>query len=89
MTYFTPMEMYCEKCQKMHKVNVLLSTNSWTIKADPVLREKAEKGTLFQNFCPECGGLLRPFKEGDVLVKEKSTNTFSRFHEEDDGDVDE
>ncbi len=57
------MKLYCEKCDEVMEQPVLLSTNSWMINADPKLKKKAEDGTLFKNFCPNCNSELKAYKE--------------------------
>lgn len=54
MTKIIKREMYCTNCQKSFVVPVMLSTNSFMIERDPVLKQKAKDGTLFKNFCPVC-----------------------------------
>jgi hypothetical protein len=55
MTKIIKRKLYCESCKKYYEVPVVLSTNSYMIKNDPALRRKAIEGTLFKNFCPDCG----------------------------------
>ena len=55
MTKVIKKEMYCNNCKKVHIVPVVLSTNSFMIEKDPVLKKRALAGTLFKNFCPDCG----------------------------------
>ena len=47
-------KLYCNKCKKSYEVPVVMSTNSFMIQNDPVLRAKVLDGTLFKNFCPVC-----------------------------------
>ena len=54
MTRIIKKKLYCSKCNKSYEVPVILSTNSFMIQNDPVLRQKAIDGTLFKNFCPVC-----------------------------------
>ena len=54
MTKVVLKNMYCPKCKKEYEVPVMMSTNSFMIERDPVLRHKAKEGTLFKNFCPVC-----------------------------------
>lgn len=54
MTKIIKQRLYCKNCKKSYEVPVVLSTNSFMIQNDPVLRKKAEEGTLFKNFCPVC-----------------------------------
>ncbi len=58
MTKIIRESMYCKHCKKSYEVPVVLSTNSFMIERDPVLRQKAKNGTLFQNFCPVCNQKL-------------------------------
>jgi len=55
MTKIIRSEMYCPNCKKSFEVPVLISTNSFMIERDPVLKKRYEEGTLFKNFCPVCG----------------------------------
>lgn len=55
MTKIVKREMYCNKCKKNYEVGVLMSTNSYMIEKDPILKKRYEEGTLFKNFCPKCG----------------------------------
>lgn len=55
MTKIINRKLYCENCKKYYEVPVIMSTNSYMIKNDPVLRKKVAEGTLFKNFCPDCG----------------------------------
>ena len=54
MTKIIRTKLYCENCNKFYEVPVVLSTNSFMIERDPVLKQKAKDGTLFKNFCPVC-----------------------------------
>ena len=54
MSVYMDKKLYCEKCKKNYEVPVLMSTNSFLIEQDPVLKKKAQEGTLFKNFCPKC-----------------------------------
>ena len=54
MTKIIKTKLYCNHCKKYYEVPVLLSTNSFMIERDPVLKQKAKDGTLFKNFCPAC-----------------------------------
>ncbi len=58
MTKIIKQSMYCTHCKKSYEVPVLLSTNSFMIQHDPVLRQKAKDSTLFENFCPVCNTKL-------------------------------
>ena len=55
MTKIVKEEMYCSNCKKCFEVPVVLSTSSFMLERDPALKKKYEEGTLFKNFCPECG----------------------------------
>ena len=55
MTKIIQKELYCNNCKKKYEVPVLMSTNSFMINSDPMLRKKAADATLFKNFCPKCG----------------------------------
>lgn len=55
MTKILKKKLYCDNCKKYYEVPVIMSTNSFMIQHDPVLKKKALDGTLFKNFCPECG----------------------------------
>lgn len=55
MTKILKRKLYCENCKKYYEVPVVMSTNSYMLQQDPVLRKKALDGTLFKNFCPDCG----------------------------------
>ena len=54
MTKIMKRPLYCKKCKKEYEVPVLLSTNSFMIENNPILKQKAMDGTLFKNFCPVC-----------------------------------
>lgn len=54
MTKIIKQKMYCNHCKRSFEVPVILSTNSFMIQNDPVLRKKATNGTLFKNLCPRC-----------------------------------
>lgn len=54
MTKIIKKTMYCKHCKKCYQVPVMMSTNSFMIQKDPVLKQKAKDGTLFKNFCPVC-----------------------------------
>ena len=54
MTRVIKKKLYCNNCKKSYEVPVIMSTNSFMIQNDPVLRKRAEDGTLFKNFCPVC-----------------------------------
>ena len=54
MTKIIKKLMYCNHCKKSYEVPVMLSTNSFMIERNPVLKEQARNGTLFKNFCPVC-----------------------------------
>ena len=63
MTKIVKRQMYCKKCDKYFDVPVVLSTNKIMLEKDPELKKKYENGTLFKNFCPECGSELGFKKE--------------------------
>ena len=52
MTKVIKQKLYCKNCKKEYEVPVVMSTNSYMLQNDPVLRQKAMEGTLFKNFCP-------------------------------------
>ena len=52
MTRVIKKKLYCNHCKKSYEVPVIMSTNSFMIQNDPILRKRAEDGTLFKNFCP-------------------------------------
>ena len=54
MTKIIRETMYCKRCNKSYEVPVILSTNSFMIEHDPVLRQKVKNGTLDKNLCPVC-----------------------------------
>mgnify|MGYP003302076097 CR=1 FL=1 len=54
MTKVIKRELYCNNCKKSYTVPVIMSTNSFMIAKDPVLKQKAQNGTLFKNYCPVC-----------------------------------
>ena len=54
MTKVILKNMYCPNCKKEYEVPIIMSTNSFMIQNDPVLRQRAKEGTLFKNFCPVC-----------------------------------
>lgn len=54
MTKIVKKKLYCSNCKKSYEVPVIMSTNSFMIENDPVLRKKAMEGNLFTNFCPVC-----------------------------------
>lgn len=63
MTKIIKSKMYCPNCKKSYEVPVILSTSSFMIEKDPVLKKKYEEGTLFKNFCPVCNTELENNKE--------------------------
>ena len=54
MTKIIKKKLYCNKCKKYYDVPVVLSTNSYSLERNPLLKKKAEDGTLFKNNCPVC-----------------------------------
>ena len=58
MSVYINKKLHCQKCKDDFEVPVLMSTNSFLIEQDPILKKKAEEGTLFKNFCPKCNGEL-------------------------------
>ncbi len=58
MTKIIKMKLYCPTCQKYFEQPVVLSTSSFMLEMDPELKKRYEDGTLFKNFCPDCGGEL-------------------------------
>ena len=63
MTKIIKQKLYCKNCKKEYEVPVVLSTNSYMLQKDPVLRQKAMEGTLFKNFCPVCNTELTRGKD--------------------------
>lgn len=54
MTKIIKQEMYCSNCKRSYEVPVVMSTNSFMIEKDPMLKKKVVDGTLFKNYCPVC-----------------------------------
>ena len=54
MTKIIKKELYCTNCKKVYTVPVIMSTNSFMVEKDPVLKRKSQNGTLFNNYCPVC-----------------------------------
>lgn len=63
MTKVIKQKLYCKKCKKEYEVPVILSTNSYMIEMDPVMKQRAKDGTLFKNFCPVCNEELTRGKD--------------------------
>ena len=63
MTKVVKMEMRCPKCNKNFVQPVYMSVSSFLMSNEE--KKKLEEGTLFKNYCPECGSeLVFPPKEG-------------------------
>lgn len=53
MTRIVNKEMHCSKCNKNFVQPVYMSVSSFLMTEEE--KKKLEEGTLFKNFCPECG----------------------------------
>lgn len=53
MTKVVLREMYCPSCKKTFNQPVYMSVSSFLMSEEE--KKKMEEGTLFKNFCPECG----------------------------------
>lgn len=53
MTKIVKRELYCSSCKKTFVQPVYMSVSSFLMSAEE--KKRAEDGTLFKNFCPECG----------------------------------
>ena len=53
MTKIVKRELYCEACKKSFVQPVYMSVSSFLMSEEE--KKKMEEGTLFKNFCPECG----------------------------------
>lgn len=63
MTKVIKRDLYCQKCKKMFNQPVYMSVSSFLMSEEE--KKKMQEGTLFKNFCPECGSeLVFPSKEG-------------------------
>jgi hypothetical protein len=56
MTKIIRKEMYCKKCNKTFMQSVYMSVSSFMMSEEE--KKKMKEGTIFKNFCPECGGEL-------------------------------
>lgn len=56
MTRIVNKKLYCENCGKSFVQPVYMSVSSFLLSEEE--RKKLEEGTLFKNFCPECGKKL-------------------------------
>lgn len=62
MTKVMKRELYCENCRKKFVQPVYMSVSSFLLSEEE--KKRFEDGTLFKNFCPECGKeLVLPPKE--------------------------
>ena len=57
MTKVIKKEMYCSKCDKYFIQPVYMSVSSFMMSDEE--KKKMQEGTLFKNFCPECGEELK------------------------------
>jgi hypothetical protein len=63
MTKVVKREMYCSKCNKSFEQPVYMSVSTFLLSEEE--KQKLKDGTLFKNFCPECGKELSfPPKDG-------------------------
>ena len=53
MTKIVNRELYCKDCKKSFVQPVYMSVSSFLMSEEE--KKKMEEGTLFKNFCPECG----------------------------------
>lgn len=53
MTKVVKRELYCSSCKKIYVQPVYMSVSSFLLSEEE--RKKLEEGTLFKNFCPDCG----------------------------------
>lgn len=56
MTKIVPKELYCSKCKKTFIQPVYYSVSSFMMSEEE--KKKLKEGTLFRNFCPQCGSEL-------------------------------
>lgn len=62
MTKIVKREMYCPNCKKNYVQPVYMSVSSFLMSEEE--KRKLQDGTLFKNFCPDCGKeLVFPPKE--------------------------
>ena len=61
MTKIVKRELYCSKCKKTFVQPVYMSVSSFLMSEEE--KRKMEDGTLFKNFCPECGNVLTYSKD--------------------------
>lgn len=62
MTKIVQRELYCKNCKKTFIQPVYMSVSSFLMSEEE--KRKMQEGTLFKNFCPECGKeLVNPPKE--------------------------
>lgn len=62
MTKIVQRELYCENCKKTFVQPVYMSVSSFLMSEEE--KKRMAEGTLFKNFCPECGKeLVNPPKE--------------------------
>ena len=61
MTKVIKQELYCASCKKSFVQPVYMSVSSFLMSEEE--KKKMEEGTLFKNFCPECGKELTTKKE--------------------------
>lgn len=53
MTKVLKKELYCSNCKKKFVQPIYVSVSSFLMSEEE--KKKLEEGTLFKNFCPECG----------------------------------
>ena len=53
MTRIVMRELYCSKCKKSFSQPVYMSVSSFLMSEEE--KKKMAEGTLFKNFCPQCG----------------------------------
>lgn len=53
MTKVTNKELFCKNCKKTFIQPVYMSVSSFLMSEDE--KKRMKEGTLFKNFCPECG----------------------------------
>ena len=62
MTKVVKRDLYCSECKKIFNQPVYMSVSSFLMSEEE--KRKMKEGTLFKNFCPECGKeLTLPPKE--------------------------
>lgn len=53
MTKVVKRELYCSNCKKKYIQPVYMSVSSFLLSEEE--KKKLSEGTLFKNFCPDCG----------------------------------